>query len=41
MYISDGGADMAVPPLKALFYIMAHGEYHAHDPHLTHANIRC
>jgi hypothetical protein len=26
MYISDGGADMAVPPLKALFYIMAHGE---------------
>jgi len=26
MYIKDGGADMAVPPLKALFYMMAHGE---------------
>jgi len=27
MYIADGGADMAVPPLKALLHIMAKGEY--------------
>jgi len=27
MYIADGGADMAVPPLKALFYMMRDGEY--------------
>jgi hypothetical protein len=27
MYIEDGGAEMACPPLKALIYIMAHGEY--------------
>jgi hypothetical protein len=27
MYIADGGADMAVPPLKALLHIMANGEY--------------
>ena len=27
MYIADGGADMAVPPLKALLYIMRDGEY--------------
>merc|ERR1712216_815494 len=27
MYITDGGADMAVPPLKALLHIMAKGEY--------------
>eukprot|EP00961_Rhodomonas_salina_P250263 3383204-Rhodomonas_salina.1 len=26
-YIEDGGADMAVPPLKALLHIMAKGEY--------------
>jgi hypothetical protein len=27
MYIADGGADMAVPPLKALLYMMRDGEY--------------
>ena len=27
MYIADGGADMAVPPLKALLYIMRDGEF--------------
>jgi len=27
MYLKDGGADMAVPPLKALLHIMATGEY--------------
>ena len=27
MYIADGGADMAVPPLKALLYVMRDGEY--------------
>eukprot|EP00286_Rhodomonas_abbreviata_P012765 CAMPEP_0181325326 /NCGR_PEP_ID=MMETSP1101-20121128/20858_1 /TAXON_ID=46948 /ORGANISM="Rhodomonas abbreviata, Strain Caron Lab Isolate" /LENGTH=1312 /DNA_ID=CAMNT_0023433611 /DNA_START=118 /DNA_END=4056 /DNA_ORIENTATION=+ len=26
-YVEDGSADMAVPPLKALFHIMANGEY--------------
>eukprot|EP00961_Rhodomonas_salina_P002709 37291-Rhodomonas_salina.3 len=26
-YLKDGGADMAVPPLKALLHIMAKGEY--------------
>ena len=27
MYIADGGADMAVQPLKALLYVMRDGEY--------------
>lgn len=34
-YFEDGGVDMAIPPLKALLHIMAHGDYEGktiHDP---------
>ncbi len=34
-YFEDGGVEMAIPPLKALLHIMAHGEYEGktiHDP---------
>ena len=34
-YFVDGGIDLAIPPLKAILHIMAHGEYEGktiHDP---------
>ncbi|MDF1741830.1 MAG: hypothetical protein P1U86_21895 [Verrucomicrobiales bacterium] len=34
-YFEDGGIDLAIPPLKALLHIMAHGDYEGktiHDP---------
>lgn len=34
-YFEDGGIDVAIPPLKALLHIMAHGQYEGmtiHDP---------
>jgi hypothetical protein len=34
-YFADGGVDFAIPPLRALLHIMAHGEYEGktiHDP---------
>src|SRR5690606_25057859 len=34
-YFEDGGIETAIPPLKALLHIMAHGEYEGktiHDP---------
>ncbi|MEM1443409.1 MAG: hypothetical protein AAGF67_13770, partial [Verrucomicrobiota bacterium] len=34
-YFEDGGIDLAIPPLKAILHIMAHGEYEGktiHDP---------
>lgn len=37
-YIEDGSAESACPPLKALLYIMANGEYEGKD--LNHPYIR-
>ena len=36
-YFEDGGIDLAIPPLKALLHIMAHGTYEGktiHDPEI-------
>ncbi|MEM7601673.1 MAG: hypothetical protein AAF357_09685, partial [Verrucomicrobiota bacterium] len=36
-YFEDGGIDLAIPPLKAILHIMAHGEYEGktiHDPEI-------
>ncbi|MGA0334099.1 MAG: hypothetical protein ACO3NW_09110, partial [Kiritimatiellia bacterium] len=32
-YFSDGGIELAIPPLKALLHIMAYGEYEGKDLH--------
>lgn len=37
-YFTDGSVEAACPPLKALLYIMAHGQYEGKD--LNHAEIR-
>jgi hypothetical protein len=37
-YFDDGGIDAAIPPLKALLHIMAHGQYEGKD--LKHPDIR-
>lgn len=37
-YFEDGGIDAAIPPLKALLYIMAYGEYEGKN--LKHPEIR-
>jgi len=37
-YLDDGSIDLACPPLKALLYIMATGEYEGKDAH--HPEIR-
>ncbi len=37
-YFEDGGIEAAIPPIKALLHIMAHGEYEGKD--LKHPQIR-
>jgi hypothetical protein len=37
-YFADGGVDAAIPPIKALLHIMAHGHYEGKD--LKHPDIR-
>jgi phosphoenolpyruvate carboxykinase (diphosphate) len=37
-YFEDGSVDSAIPPLKALLHIMAHGHYEGKD--VTHPDIR-
>jgi hypothetical protein len=38
LYFEDGGVDAAIPPIKALLHLMAHGQYQGKD--LKHPDIR-